>query len=53
MPMEPAMSSGLRPTRSTVAMATRVVTMFVTPVMTVMASELRSENPTACQRTLE
>lgn len=53
MPVEPMISNGLRPKRSTVAIAMRVVAMLTTEVMTVMTNESLSEKPTACHRMLE
>src|ERR1700694_5802800 len=53
MPIEPIISSGLRPKRSIEAIATRVVTTFTTPVITVMISESLSVNPAACHTHLE
>src|SRR5450755_535253 len=53
MPIEPIISSGLRPKRSIEAIATRVVTTFTAPVITVMINELLSVNPAACHSTLE
>jgi hypothetical protein len=53
IPIEPTSSSGLRPKRSIVAIATSVVRMLVTLVITVMRRALLSENPTESQRTLE
>ena len=53
MPIEPMISSGLRPTRSIVAMAMSVVTMLTIAVMTVIMNESASLKPTACQRTFE
>src|SRR5450631_3007731 len=53
MPIEPIISSGLRPKRSIEAIATSVVTMFTAPVITVMISESLSVNPAACHKTLE
>src|SRR5450755_3960020 len=53
MPIEPIISSGLRPKRSIEAIATRVVTMFTAPVITVISSELLSVNPAACHSTVE
>src|SRR3954453_15221154 len=53
IPAEPTSSSGLRPTLSISAIATSVVTMLTALVITVIASELLSLNPTACHRTLE
>src|SRR5450755_2261855 len=53
IPIEPMISSGLRPKRSIEAIATRVVTTFTAPVITVMISELLSLNPAACHSTLE
>src|SRR5450432_1057262 len=53
MPIEPIISSGLRPKRSIEAIATSVVTMFTAPVITVISSELLALNPAACHSTLE
>src|SRR3954466_10084911 len=53
IPAERPSSSGLGPTLAISAIATSVVTMLTTLVMTVIASELPSLNPTACHRTLE
>src|SRR3954454_14169959 len=53
IPADPTSSSGLRPTLSISAIATSVVTMLIALVITVIASELLSLNPTACHRTLE
>src|SRR5258706_2777737 len=49
MPSEPMIRSGLRPSRSTSAIATRVAIMLVTEVMTVMAKASSCVKPTACQ----
>src|SRR5580698_495194 len=53
MPSEPVISSGLRPTRSTSAIATKVTRMLVTDVTTVIASALSCVKPTACQSVAE
>src|SRR6476661_5716365 len=53
MPTEPASRMGLRPTRSTSAMATRVTRMLVMDVATEMARESFSWNPTAFHRVVE
>src|SRR3954466_6314471 len=53
IPAEPTSSNGFRPTLSINAIARSVVTMLTALVITVIASELLSLNPTACQRTLE
>src|SRR5450755_2094493 len=53
IPIEPIISSGLRPKRSIEAIATSVVMMFTSPVITVMISESLSVNPAACHSTLE
>jgi hypothetical protein len=53
MPADPASMSGLRPMRSTNAIAMKVVATFVTLMMTVIKSELCCEKPTLVQGTLE
>src|ERR1035437_2351225 len=53
MPIEPIISSGLRPKRSIEAIATRVVTMFTAPVTPVISSELLALTPAACHSTVE
>src|SRR5579875_327048 len=53
IPTEPITSSGLRPALSISEIATTVVTMLTTLVITVIASELDWLKPTACQSTLE
>ena len=53
MPIEPMISSGLRPTRSIVAIAISVVTMLTIAVMTVILNESASLKPTASQRMFE
>ena len=45
MPVEPTISSGLRPTRSTVKIATTVKRMLTTPMTTVCSIEASPEAP--------
>ena len=45
MPVEPIISSGLRPTRSTVKIATTVKRMLTTPMTTVCSIEASPEKP--------
>src|SRR5882757_790119 len=52
-PAAPTSSSGLRPIRSTSAMAMIVVRMLVTEVITPVSSASCSVNPTDCQSTVE
>src|SRR4051812_17161038 len=53
IPADPTSRRGFRPTLSISAIATSVVTMLTALVITVIASESVSLNPTACHRTLE
>src|ERR1035437_5223800 len=53
MPIEPIISSGLRPKRSIEAIATRGGRMFTAPVITGISSELLALNPAACHSTVE
>src|ERR1035441_7898976 len=53
MPIEPIISSGLRPKRSIEAIATSVVTMLMAPVITVISSEVLELNPASCHSTVE
>ena len=53
MPIEPMISSGLRPILSMVAIAISVVRMLIVAEMTVMTNDWSSVNPTASQRMFE
>ncbi len=52
MPIDPKMSSGLRPNLSIKAMATSVVTILVMLVIIVISSEFSSVKPTTLQSVL-
>ncbi len=53
IPEEPAMSSGFRPSLSTVKIAMKVTATFTTDVIVEMRNDCSSLNPTACQRVVE
>ena len=53
IPIDPMISSGLRPNLSMVPMAIRVVKMLITALITVMVKAWLSSKPTASHSTLE